>query len=126
MILLEFMKKFHGLVCVFFGITENRMCLFIGFSENTFFSFIQFFLFFLEGFFQLFYLFFVTGNFSTFVFDGDSALLQGCQNIFKRFILLTDLLFCLVDDEIRKSQFGRNGKCVTFSGNSDQETVGGA
>ena len=118
------MEKLHGLICVFLGIAENRMCLFIGFSENPLFTFIQLFFFFLKGFFQLFYLLFVTGNFSTLVFDGDTALLQGCQNIFKRFILLTDLLFCLVDDEIRKSQFGRNGKCVTFSRNTDQKAVG--
>ena len=81
MILLEFMEKLHGLICVFLGIAEDRMCLFIGFSENPLFTFIQLFFFFLKRFFQIFYLFFVTGNFSTLVFDGDTALLQGCQNI---------------------------------------------
>ena len=101
------------------------MCLFIGFSENPLFTFIQLFFFFLKRFFQIFYLFFVTGNFSTLVFDGDTALLQGCQNIFKRFILLADLFLCFGDDEIRKPQLGRNGKCVTFSRNTDQKAVVG-
>ena len=74
------------------------MCLFIGFSENPLFTFIQFFFFFLKGFFQLFYLLFVTGNFSTLVFDGATALLQGCQNIFERFILLGQMCLSFLDD----------------------------
>ena len=100
------------------------MCLLVGFSQDTLFTLIQFFLFFLKGFFQLLYLFFITGSFRTLVFDGDTALLQGGQNILKGFILFADLFFRLVDDVVRKSQFGGDGKCITFPGNTDQKTVG--
>ena len=60
------------------------MCLFIGFSENPLFTFIQLFFFFLKRFFQLFYLFFITGNFSTLVFDGDTALQMCIRDSFTR------------------------------------------
>mgnify|MGYP006876722288 CR=1 FL=1 len=110
------MEKLHGLICVFLGIAENRMCLFIGFSENPLFTFIQLFFFFLKRFFQLFYLLFVTGNFSTLVFDGDTALLQGCQNIFERFILLADLFLCFVDDEIWKPSLEEMANALLFPG----------
>ncbi len=76
MIFLEFMEKLHGLICVFFGIAENCMCLFVGLTEDAFFTFIQLFFFFLEGFLKFSYLLFIAGNLCTFIFNGDTALLQ--------------------------------------------------
>ena len=124
MIFLEFMEKLHGLICVFFGIAENRVCLFVGFTEDAFFAFIQFFFFFLEGFLKFSYLFFIAGDLCALIFNGDTALLQRSQNILEGFILLTDLLFCLINDKIRKSQFGRNGESITFSRDTDEKAVG--
>ena len=86
------------------------MCLFVGLTEDAFFTFIQLFFFFLERFLKFSYLFFVAGNLCALIFNGDTALLQRSQNILEGFILLTDLLFCLINDKIRKSQFGRNGE----------------
>ena len=118
------MEKLHGLICVFFGIAENCMCLFVGLTEDAFFTFIQLFFFFLEGFLKFSYLLFIAGNLCTFIFNGDTALLQRSQNILVGFILLTVLLICLIIDKIRKSQFGRNGESITFSRDTDEKAVG--
>ena len=40
--------------------------------------------------------------------------------------IFTDLFFGLIDDIVRKSKLGRNGECITFPGNTDQQAVGRA
>ena len=32
---------------------------------------------------------------------------------------------CIFDEKIRKSQAGRDGECITLSGNADEQAVGG-
>lgn len=69
---------------------------------------------------------FILFNLAAFIFNSYTAAFQGTENIFERFILFTDLFFGLIDDIVRKSKLGRNGECITFPGNTDQQAVGRA
>ena len=69
---------------------------------------------------------FILFNLAAFIFNSYTAAFQGTENIFERLILFTDLFFGLIDDIVRKSKLGRNGECITFPGNTDQQAVGRA
>lgn len=60
------------------------------------------------------------------LFNGYAALFQICDDVFKAFVFFADLFFRGIDDLIGQSQLGRNGESITFTGNTDEQTVGGA
>ena len=122
--LTELMEIFHGLICVFFGFSENRMCLFVCLLNNTLLPLIQFFLFCLQLRLQCMNFFFIFFNLQAFFFNSHSVCFQSGDYIFKGFILFTDLFFRFIDDIRRQPQFAGNSKRITFSRYSDQKTIG--
>ena len=55
-----------------------------------------------------------------------TAVFQISQERFKVFILLAQIAFCLFNDIVIQTKLGGNGKCVTFSWNTDQQMIGRA
>ena len=118
------MKQLHGLVSIFFCFLQNLVSLFVCLAENTVPLGIQFFL---AGFqlgFESFDLFFITRDLQSFIFNGNAVFFQRRKNILKGFVLFADLFLSSFNDLIGKSKFGRDGKGITFSGNTDQKAVG--
>ena len=118
------MEQLHGLVSIFFCFLQNLVSLFICLAENTVPLGIQFFL---AGFqlgFESFDLFFITRDLQSFIFNGNAVFFQRRKNILKGFVLFADLFLSSFNDLIGKSKFGRDGKGITFSGNTDQKAVG--
>ena len=123
MILLEFVEQLHGLIGVILCLSEDSVCFFVRLTNDAFLSFIQLFLLGFHLIFQSLNFTLVPLNFHALIFDGDTAVFQGGQYILKGFVLFADLFFCPFDDEIRKTELGRDGKGITLSGNADEETV---
>ena len=63
------------------------------------------------------------GKLFFFAFQRDPVLLESGQNVLKRFILLADFVFCLVDDVVRQAEFAGNRKRITLSRNADEQAV---
>ena len=99
------------------------MSLLICLTDNAVALFVQLLLFGFHLGFQGSNFFLVLLNFTTLIFDSHTTALQRTEDILKGFVLFTDLFFGLVDDVVWKTKLGGNGKCVTLSWNTDQQTV---
>ena len=124
MVFLEFVEHLHSLVCIFLGFAENCMSFLIGLTDDAVSLLVQLLLLGFHFGFQRGNFLFILFNLAAFIFNSYTAAFQGTENIFERFILFTDLFFGLIDDIVRKSKLGRNGECITFPGNTDQQAVG--
>lgn len=80
----------------------------------------------LEAVLQRFNFLFIGGDLFALFFNGHAAVFQIGKQILEGFVLLLHLVFRLVDDIIRQPQLAGNGKCITFSWNTDEQAVGRA
>ncbi|CDD46336.1 unknown [Firmicutes bacterium CAG:534] len=87
---------------------------------------VDLFIFSLQPFLQGLDLFLVGSNFKALLFNGNTALLQIAEEIFKVLILCGDLGSGGINDIIRKSKLAGNGKGIALSGNADEKAVGGS
>ena len=99
------------------------MSFFVCLTDDAVTLFVQFLLFGFHFGFQGSNFLFVLLDFAAFVFNSHTAALQRTEDIFERLILFADLFFGFINDIIRKSEFGRNSECITFSRNTDQQAV---
>ena len=119
----KFLEIAHRLVGVFLRLAENSLCLLGCIGDHLFFSCVDLFLILGKALLQGFDFRAGAGKLFFFAFQRDPVLLESGQNVFKRFILLADFVFCLVDDVVRQAEFAGNRKRITLSRNADEQAV---
>ena len=117
------MEVADRLICYFFGFPQDGIGFFVCLPDNPVPLFFQLFLPLLCLGFQRFCFFPVCLDFRTFLFDCAAAGFQISKQVFKGNILLTQPLPGVFDNKLRKPQLSGNGKCITLSGNADEQTV---
>ena len=119
----EFAEVLHCLISKIFGFLNNVGCSGICLTNDPVALCIQLFLLVLEFGLETLHLAAVRSNLFPLFFDGLAALFQISKEIFKRFILLGQMRFGILDDIIRKAEFFGNRESITFSRNTDQKMV---
>ena len=117
------MEILDGFVCIVFCFLQNGSGLIVGIFQEFFFALINIFLLLLEFIAQLADFFFVALNLHLLLFQCDAAVFQFGDDVFKANIFGAQMFLCIFDEKIRKAEAGRDSKCITLSGNTNQKTV---
>ena len=108
---------------IVFGFCQDPACFFVCILQDAFFGVVYFVVFFAQFFAQSGNLFAAFRSIGKLFFKTDTCLLQICKYIFKLCGIACYVVFGIFDNIVGQSQLVRNGKRITFTGNTDQQTV---